>query len=347
MESASFEFGLTLQPTQVGLKRILNYVSYMVSALFAFLFFTRRPRVIIATSPQFFCGWAGVFASWLKWRPLILEIRDIWPESIVTVGAMKKGLLVRLLEWAEKLMYRSAKYIVAVGNGYRDNILSKVKVRNPISVITNGVDLQSFQPMAKSDEFLKTHGLKGKFVCAYVGTIGMAHGLDVTIRAAKILKSENRSDIVFCLVGDGARREELENLAREEGVDDLVVFTGRLPKSEMATVLASSDCLLIHLKKTDLFETVIPSKIFEAMAMKRPLIMGVQGESADIVAQSQSGISMEPDNENDLLTAVKELADNPKYHEELCKNGRDFVAEHYSRDHLASEFQQLFESFAK
>ncbi len=330
-----------------GLKRIFNFVSYMISALFAFVFFVRRPKVIIATSPQFFCGWAGVFASWLKWRPLILEIRDIWPESIVTVGAMKKGMIIRMLEWAEKIMYRAATHIVAVGNGYRDNIKTKANVENRISVITNGVDLEDFKPQPKSAEFLEEYGIKDKFVCSYAGTIGMAHGLDVTIRAAKILQQRERNDIVFFLVGDGARRQQLQELATENGVQDMVIFAGRLPKSEMPTVLASSDCLLIHLKKTDLFETVIPSKIFEAMAMQRPLIMGVRGESADIVASSKSGIPMEPDNENDLVDAVCRLADEPEFQSELCTNGRRFASENYSRDHLAAEFLKLIERIAQ
>ena len=138
-----------------GLKRILNFVSYMISAVFAFTFFCRRPKLIIATSPQFFCGWAGVLASWIKWRPMLLEIRDIWPESIVTVGAMKKGLIVRCLEILEKWMYRGARHIVAVGNGYRDKILEKVDLPNKISVITNGVDADKYVPTENRKHFSK------------------------------------------------------------------------------------------------------------------------------------------------------------------------------------------------
>ncbi len=329
-----------------GVNRILNYVSYLFSAVFSFLFFCRRPDVVVATSPQFFCGWAGTICSYLKWTPFILEIRDIWPESIVTVGAMKKGFFVRLLEILERWMYRSANHIVAVGNGYKENIVGKADVSDRISVITNGVDLNKFQPKVPSDDFLRTHDLIGKFVCSYVGTIGMAHGLDVVVRAAKILKDQGRDDIVFCLVGDGARRIKLEELAATEQVSELVRFTGRLPKSEMATVLASSDGMLVHLKKTDLFQTVIPSKIFETMAMNRPLIMGVQGESAEIVRRSGSGIEIEPDNASDLVAAVTRLRDDDDLYQSLCKSGRDFVAENYTRDVLAKRFLKTIECVA-
>lgn len=328
-------------------KRILNYVSYMVSAVLCFLFFCRRPNLIIATSPQFFCGWAGTIASWLKWCPFILEIRDIWPESIVTVGALEKtSLLVRVLEVLEKWMYRSANHIVTVGNGYRDNILSKVDVADRISVVTNGVDLDVFSPQEPSETFRKEHGLEDRFVCSYVGTIGMAHGLGVVVRAAKMLKSLGREDFVFCLVGDGAHRERLETDVLESNLGEMIRFTGRLPKAEMPMVLASSDCLLIHLKKTDLFATVIPSKIFEAMAMERPLIMGVQGESADIVKDSGAGIGMESDNEQQLVDAVLKLKDDDDLRNRLCVNGRKFVGQHFTRDSLAKKMLDVMEQVA-
>ena len=328
-------------------KRILNYASYMFSAVLCFLFFCRRPNLIIATSPQFFCGWAGTIASWLKWCPFILEIRDIWPESIVTVGALKKSsLLVRILERLEKWMYRSANHIVTVGKGYQENVLSKVDVGDRISVVTNGVDLDVFSPQEPSSEFRQQHGLSDHFVCSYVGTIGMAHGLSVVVRAAKILKSMKRNDVKFCLIGDGAQRKKIKQEVLDSHLEDIVQFTGRLQKSDMPMVLASSDCLLIHLKKTDLFTTVIPSKIFESMAMERPLVMGVVGESTKIVAQSGAGIDIEPDNEYDLVNAVIKLCDDRKFYNSLCENSREFVRENFSRDKLAQDLLDILLSVA-
>lgn len=330
-------------PNAGGLKRILNFVSYLFSAVLTCLFFCRRPDVIIATSPQFFCGWAGVLASWLKWSPFVLEIRDIWPESIVTVGAMRKGIATRILEVLEKWMYRSANFIVAVGNGYRDNILSKVDVADRISVITNGVDLELFRPQEPKPEFLDRYQLQGKFVCSYVGTIGMAHGLEIVVEAARLLQQKGRTDIVFCIVGDGATRQRLERQIHEAGVDAQVRLTGRLPKADMPQVLASSHCLLVHLKKSELFQTVIPSKIFEAMAMQRPLIMGVQGEAAEIVRQAGCGIEVESDDHVALAEAVLKLCDDVEYYRSLCRNGRQFAQEHYSRDELADQYLMILQ----
>ena len=329
-----------------GARRILNFVSYMLSAVFAFLFFCKRPSLVIATSPQFFCGWAGTIASILKWCPFVLEIRDIWPESIVVVGAMKRGLGIRFLEILEKWMYLSATHIVAVGNGYKQAILKRIPRAENISIITNGVDLESFSPRPPDNEFLQNWGLENKLVCSYVGTIGLAHGLNVVIDAAKILKQRGRNDIVFCLVGDGANRKALAEETDANRLSEFIVFTGRLPKDQMPNVLASSGALLIHLKKCDLFTTVIPSKIFEAMAMGRPIIMGVDGEARDIVQASNSGIDLVPGDADGLVSAVCQLADDPALAQRLAEAGRPFVSANYTRDVLAQRFYSILESIA-
>jgi len=312
----------------------------MLSALTASLW-QRRPDIILGTSPQFFCGWAALLASYWKRVPFVLEIRDIWPESIVAVGAMKNGRLLSILQFLERVMYRSATHIVTVGEGYRKNILSKVDVQKRSSVITNGVDIEHYIPFKTSGEFSERYGLQEKFVCSYVGTLGMAHGLDVVIRAAQILKKSGRQDIAFCLVGDGAQLESLQKEASEKGVDKLVVFTGRLPKEQIPMVLASSNVSLVHLKKCDLFSTVIPSKIFETMAMGKPIIMGVRGEAQDIVLGCEAGIPMEPDSAESLVAAVTRLADDTTLCHKLSQAGRQHVASEYNRDILAKRYLDL------
>jgi glycosyltransferase involved in cell wall biosynthesis len=333
-----------LAPNAGFVKRILNFVSYMLMAIWAGLF-VKRPDIIVATSPQFFCGWAGVLTKFLRRRPLILEIRDIWPESITAVGAMKSGLLIRFLGWLEKRMYLSANHIVAVGNGYRDNIVAKVPVADRISVIYNGVDGQCFEPGEKDPEFLSRLGMTGRFVCSYVGTIGMAHGLETVLVAAEQLRSESNHQIGFLLVGDGARREALETECKQRGLEAWVRFTGRLDKADMPKVLASSDALLVHLRPCELFETVIPSKIFEAMAMQRPIIMGVKGESAEIVRKSGAGIDMVPGDAKSLVDCVKMLQDD-SFRESIASRGRGFVLNEFSRDAFAKRYLEVLTQYA-
>jgi glycosyltransferase involved in cell wall biosynthesis len=334
-----------LAPNAGTVRRVVNFLSYLVSAVLATLRLP-RPDVVVATSPQFFCGWAGVIVSRLKRAPFVLEIRDIWPESIETVGAIRNRPLLRCLEWLERRMYLAARHIVTVGEGYRAKILAKADVHDRISVITNGVDLRFFVPAQPDPRFLHMWDLEGKFVCSYVGTIGMAHGLNVVLEAARILQAKGRRDIAFCLVGDGALRKQLEQQSARDNLRGLVVFTGMQPKEEIPAILASSDACLIHLRKSDLFTTVMPSKIFETMAMARPIIMGVCGEARDIVMDAGAGIAMEPDSATSLVEAVETLADDREFASRQGRAARDYVAARFNRELLAARFLELLESIA-
>jgi glycosyltransferase involved in cell wall biosynthesis len=318
-------------------RRIVNYLSYMISALVASLFL-RRPDVLIATSPQFFCGWAGVAASWLRRVPFILEIRDIWPEGITAAGGMRNAK--RAVRWVEKMalaMYRAADHIVTVGDGYREILIEKGVARERISVVTNGVDRELFTLRSPDSELRRRYGLEDRFVCAYIGTIGMACGLDIVLRAARRLKQDPRSRVVFLLVGDGATRRRLEQEASRDGLDN-VIFTGRQPKALMPDFLAVSDLCLVHLRKTPLYETVLPSKIFEAAAMARPIVLGVRGFAADLLAKAEAGLCVEPEDEGALLEAIRTLADAPELRETMGQSGRSYVLRHFDRDKLADAY---------
>ncbi len=319
-------------------RRSLNYASYLVSAFVAGLF-QQRPDVLIATSPQFFCGLAGMFLGWLRRIPRVLEVRDIWPASIVAVAAVRSRSMLAALVRLERLMYSMADQIVTVGSGYRDHILDRTDGNAEIAVIPNGVDLEKLDPSTADNSFFDEQRLDGAdFVCSYIGTLGMAHGLEVVPEAARILKNEGRRDIHFALIGDGATRGGLEARAAQLQVNDLVSFHGLIPKRDIATAYASSDAVLIHLSDNELFETVIPSKLFEAMAMKCPIILGVRGAAKRIVDEAHAGISFEPEEPRQLADAIKLTSDDRPFRESLAARGRSYVRERFSRDSLATEF---------
>lgn len=326
-----------LAPNKGTWRRILNYLTYMLSATLAAQF-EKRPDVMVATSPQFFCGWAGVLTHWMRRWPFVLEIRDIWPESITAVGAMKKGIATRLLESMERRMYAAADHIVAVGQGYRENLLSKGVPPEKVSVVYNGVDLEMFKPGPKDPAFTRRFGLEGRKVCGYIGTVGMAHGLEVMLEAADRSRNEPWT---FIIVGDGARADELRADAESRGLSNLV-FTGRLSKQEMPAAWSSLDICLIHLRGSDLFKTVIPSKMFEAMGMAVPILMGVEGESLGIVEEAGAGIPMLPDDAESLLagcrTMFAEIANR------YGVAGREYVTRKFDRDVLAGRYLEILES---
>ena len=316
--------------------RILNYLSYLVTASF-FGLFVPRPDVLVSTSPQFFCGLAGMLLAKVRRLPRILEIRDIWPESIQAVGAMKKSLATRMLEYVELFMYQSADQIVTVGPGYKEKLIDRGVSELKIDVITNGADLEFYSPGVADADLRAKYGCSTKFTAAYVGTIGMASGLDVALEASRKLKVKGDNSIRFLLVGDGAEREALEARVQREDLTH-VVFTGRINKNEVPTLLRSVDVCFIHLRKSELFKTVLPSKLFEAFAIGRAVVLGVDGSAREVLEAAAAGIFIEPGNVDQLLAAVETLKSDAELRQRFEANGLKHVREFYNRDKLANDY---------
>lgn len=323
-------------------KRSLNYFSYLTSAMLAAPWLPKCD-VVLSTSPQFFNGLAGFFVSRLKFAPWVLEIRDLWPESIRVVGALKNRSLLRLLERLEVFAYRNADAIVPVTDAFKRYMVDKGIAPDKIEVVKNGVDLDFYSTAEATDAPMPGLNLEGRFVASYFGTHGMAHHLETVLDAAEILR--DRRDIVFLMVGDGAERQRLASLREQRGIEN-VVMLAQQPKQAMPFLWRSSDASMVLLKKSDLFTMVIPSKIFESMAMQRPIVLGVEGESRAIVEEAHAGLCIEPENAAALALRVAQLADDPKLCAALGRNGRQYVAERYDRNVLAARYERLLARLA-
>ena len=187
-------------------KRILDYISFMISSFMVGLFI--KADIIIATSPQFFTTISARWLSFWKRKKWIMEVRDIWPESIKAVSAMKENPAISFFEYLEKRMYKSASKIVVVTDSFKRQLINKHHIDSEkIEVIKNGINLKMFQPQEKDTELLKKLNLEGKFIISYIGTHGMAHALDFVLRTAK--KIEEYNNIYFLFIGAGAKKEEL------------------------------------------------------------------------------------------------------------------------------------------
>ncbi len=322
------------------LKRTLNYVSYMAAAIVAAPFL-QKVDIVISTSPQFFNGLAGYVVSRMKRSPWVLEIRDLWPESILAVGAIKNLFVIRLLEWLELFAYRQADRIVPVTDAFQRHIAKKGIDRSKITVIKNGADLTLYKPVTGPNRLAESLGVQGKFVAAYLGTHGMAHHLETVLYAAQRLR--DYPDIVLLLAGDGAERRRLMALREELGVTNVLMLEQQ-PKEQMPWLWALSDVSLILLKKSDLFKTVIPSKIFESMAMEKPIVLGVEGESAELLQAADAGYCIEPENDRELATRLLELHTDKALCQKFGTNGRMHVTNYYDRIQLAKRFMELLEA---
>lgn len=324
------------------LRRTLDYMSFMLSAVIAGLFM-RRPDVIVGTSPQFFTAVAAYLLSRLKRRPFIFELRDLWPDSIVAVGAMKESRLIRVLRRWEYFLYHRAARIVSVTHSFKA-ILSKNGVPpERIVVVRNGVDLEAFTPGERPQALVRQFDLSGKFVAAYVGTLGMAHGLGALLNAAEQLR--DRQDIAIVLIGAGAEKNTLMEEVARRGLDN-IHFVGAVDKETVKDYWRLVDVALVLLRNTPLFSHVIPSKMFEAMGTARPIILGVRGEAQEILQTAGAGIAIAPEDANALASAVALLADNAKQRTAMGMAGRRFVEAQCDRDRLANAMLAVLEEVA-
>ena len=293
------------------LLRTLDFISYMVMAVFngAFL---KRPDVIISTSPQFFTAVGGYIVGILKRRPFIFEIGDLWPESIRAVGALKNDRIYHAIEKLELYLYRKANLVIAQTSSFKNNLVSRGINDDKIQVIMNGVNSTIYCPKPKCQKKLSDFKLNSEdFIVSYVGTHGMAHDLVTVTGAAKKLKDIN--NIKFLFVGEGAVKQSLIEYKEQHSLDN-INFQNAVPKTEMPSVWSVCDIVIIPLKNNQTFSTVVPSKLFESMAMAKVIIlMAPEGEASKIVCKHQCGVWIESENVDKLSNAILSLYHSPYY----------------------------------
>lgn len=314
--------------------RGLKFVWFMLSAIVVGL---RLPQhdVVVATSPQPLTGPAGMLISGLKNSKFIFEVRDLWPESISSLSDTS-AVLLRPLDWIIKLVYRRADRLVIVVRGFENELIQAGVDKENIHFHPNGVTPETFEH-DESEWIISADlvsELREEYVVSYIGTIGRAHGLSVVLAAAEALDD---LDVTFLLVGTGAEAAKLEAEAERRGLDS-IRFVGRRPKEEVPDFLALSDLSLVHLRNIELFRAAIPSKMFEAMAARTPIALGVRGEAEQIVNEAGAGWVFEPEDGERLATCVRNASENPEQASQYGENGYQYVTEHFSWDGIATAY---------
>jgi glycosyltransferase involved in cell wall biosynthesis len=333
-------------PNRKAYERILNYSSFCASAAATGLFLS-RPDVVIATSPQLLVALSGWWLARWKRVPFVFEVRDLWPESLAAVGmGDSNSLLHQTLAKIAGFLYRCADRIVVVTPAFEDYLAQHWHVpRAKISVIENGVETQLFapQPITADAAIALRRELRAeeKFVVSYIGTIGRAHGLETIIASALQLQDSNPG-IVFLIVGEGAEKERIVALAQECGLSNLR-FVEQQPREKIPAYICASDVCLVPLRKTDVFKTVIPTKMLEFMSCGRPVILGVDGQACMIMEEARGGLAIEPENADALSIAILYLAANREIANDLGRNGRDFIVRRFSRRQTAEKYLRTLE----
>ena len=304
--------------------RIVDYVSFAVASVIAGL--AQDFDVIVATSPQFFTAWAGSGLATIKRRPWVFEVRDLWPASIVATGAMRNGFAIRLLERLELDLYRSADLIVPVTSAFERNLIARGIPGDGICVVPNGVNTEEWN----SKGGVADRSNSEPFKVGYLGTMGLAHGLEVLLEAASLLAEE---DVQFEITGDGAARDWLISFAEVRELTN-VTFHDPIGREQVPDRLQAFHAAVIPLRATKTFTEVIPSKIFETAAAGVPILLGVRGEAQRLVERYRAGIAFEPENPQELAAAIRRLKLDPSLSRRLAEGGAE-LARDFDRRVLA------------
>ena len=329
-------------PNRKAYERMLNYSSFCASASTTGMFVS-RPDVLIATSPQLLVGLSGWWLARTKRVPFVFEVRDLWPESLAAVGmGNPDSMLNRSLGSVAGFLYRRSEHIVVVTPAFQEYLIQNWSVPpQKISVVENGVESDLFSPKVDNADLRRELGAEGKFVVGYIGTMGMAHGLETLVQAATELQ-RTAPDVLFLMVGEGADKERVINRARSQGLTNMR-FVGQQPREKVPEFISISDACLVLLKKAELFKTVTPTKMLEFMSCARPVILGVDGQARRIIDQAGAGVYVEPENAAALAQVITRLAANPILRETLGRNGRRHIVEHFSRQQTAKAYIAVLE----
>lgn len=325
--------------------RMMFYISFMINSALAGMLLARgKYDMIFASSPPLFVGGSALALSLLRRIPFVFEVRDMWPESAIELGELTSEKAIKLATRLEEACYNRARVIVAVTNYTRNKLIERgiSNAEHKVIVIPNGANVDQFQFRALGrDKIRQEYGLEDKFVVVYAGIHGIAQGLDTVIKTAK--KLEHRKDIHFLLVGDGPKKAELEELAAEYNLENLTMIPHQ-PNDRIPDFLSAGDSALIPLRKIPLFKGVHPSKMFDAWACNRPILLSIDGEARQIMEEANAGLFIPPEDPDEMANAILSMQAEPINRDQMGNRGRTLTENHFSRQVLA---EQLIEKLEK
>lgn len=332
-------------PNQGTSRRMLSYASFMASSAVIGPLRAKRPDVVIATSPQLLCGAAGWAVARALRAPFVFEVRDLWPETILAIDALPDSFVVKRLRGLSRFLYEHCEQLVTVGEGYKRKIVELYGVApERIEVVHNGIDTGTFVPGERDNEVRRDYGWGDRFVALYLGTHGMCHGLDRVLESAAALR--DRSDILLAFVGEGAEKGALKAQAERLGLRN-VQFIDQQPKTRVPLFYAACDIGLVTLRNTDLFQEVLPSKIFEYLGMERPVLVSVDGEARRLVEASGGGRFVPPENVPAMTSAIVRAERERAEMAASGRRARGYVIEHFDRNRLAARYLGILDRVAR
>src|SRR5215216_488777 len=307
--------------------RFISFFSFMFSSVWAALQ-VKDADLIMGTTPPIFQAVSAWFVAFVRRKPFLLEVRDLWPEFAISMGVIKNPILITLAHWLEKFLYARATHILVNSPAYKEYILGKGVHEEKISFIPYGTDVNMFNPNMDGSSVREKLGLKDKFLVLYAGAMGQAHDLYTVLRAAKRLNDE--SHIYFVFFGDGKERPNLQAEAQRLDLKN-VIFAGVCPKKEMPSIVASADVCLAILQRNSMFRTPYPNKVFDYMAAGRPTVLVIDGVIREVIETSHGGVFVEPGDDAQLAKTILELSRDPQRVRQMGIHAREYLVEHLDR----------------
>jgi glycosyltransferase involved in cell wall biosynthesis len=326
-------------------RRMLAFARFAVGATVAALR-GPRPDVILATSPPLTMALPALAARLRHRAPFVFEVRDLWPEAPIQMGALRGRALQWLARALERFVYARAAAVVALSPGIRDGIVAAGVPAAKVELVPNASDLELFSPALDGHEVRERLGLGDSFVCSYFGAMGEANDLTQVVEAGALLEERGEDGVRFVLMGHGKRREELERLARSRGATNVVFADPAPDKSQVARLAAASDACLTVFKDVPVLATNSPNKLFDTFAAGRPAIVNTGGWMRELVEVNEAGLYARPGDPADLADKVLALRDSPELAERYGRNARALAEREFDRDRLAARLLELLERVA-
>lgn len=326
-------------PSKNFVNRIICYLSFMLSSIFAGMKLKERYDLIFATSPPLFVGLSGYILSRFKKTKFVFEIRDIWPETAIILGELKNRLLIKWSKKIEKLCYLKSEKIIVVTKGIYDHLIEKGKVTpQKIELVYNGSDVELFRPKSQKADFKEKYGYKDKFVVLYAGNFGLILGMSKLVEVAKLLETEDR--IQFLFIGEGPKKKEVINLRDQYGLKNLRILES-VSEEKIVDYYNLADVCLVPSRRIKFSNLMMPLKMYDAWSCGRPIILSIDGEAKYHLNKAKGGICVVPEDVIGIRDAILYLYNNPKLCEEYGKNGRKYVERNFSRTLQAEKLEKV------
>jgi colanic acid biosynthesis glycosyl transferase WcaI len=323
--------------------RALNFISFSVSSTLASIFLTGQADVILVpSSPPLSNGIVAWIVSRIKGCPVVYCVQDIYPDIAVKTGLVKSPRLLAATILMERLVYRISDKVVLPSEGMRKKIVRKGIPEGKTDVVPNLFDTALVTPTSRDNGFSQEWGLSGRFVAVYAGNMGIAHGTEVILLTAELLKDEDH--MVFCFVGGGEHKPRLQELARLRDLKN-VLFIESAPYSRMNDVFSSASLSFITYRK-GLAEDSLPSKLIASMCCECPVVAAVDecSETARIIHAARCGIVVPPEDASALSKATVSLYDDEVMRARMAKRGREYALTHFKREEMSSKYESIFQS---